>query len=148
MRRTRRSFDIFNLSFLDVISCGFGAVVLLLVIIKLSEPEVAQTIEAALREQIAEQQRREASLIEASVARAAQIRAEGRTSGQLESRLRELEAALAAARRAEAEGRIEAAAEQAIVDQLAAALTEPGRTVAVVSARPPETAAALIVETP
>ena len=29
MRRKRAEFEIFNLSFLDVISCGFGAVVLL-----------------------------------------------------------------------------------------------------------------------
>ena len=33
MKRTRRSIEVFSLSFLDVISCGFGAIVLLLVII-------------------------------------------------------------------------------------------------------------------
>ena len=32
-RRTRRAVDIFNLSFLDVVSCGFGAIILLLVIV-------------------------------------------------------------------------------------------------------------------
>ncbi len=40
MRKGRRGIEVFNLSFLDVISCGFGAIVLLLVIIKISEPEV------------------------------------------------------------------------------------------------------------
>lgn len=35
-RNTRRSFEIFNLSFLDVISCGFGAVVLLVLLSKSS----------------------------------------------------------------------------------------------------------------
>jgi hypothetical protein len=40
MSRGRRSIDIFNLSFLDVVSCGFGAIILLLVIVKVSEPHV------------------------------------------------------------------------------------------------------------
>ncbi len=37
-RRNRRGIEIFNLSFLDVVSCGFGAIILLLVIVKVSEP--------------------------------------------------------------------------------------------------------------
>ena len=45
MKRKHRSFGIFNLSFLDVVSCGFGAIVLLLVIVKISEPEpIKETI--------------------------------------------------------------------------------------------------------
>jgi hypothetical protein len=43
-RRTRRSVDIFNLSFLDVVSCGFGAIILLLVIVKVSEPHVIERL--------------------------------------------------------------------------------------------------------
>jgi len=43
-RRTRRSIDIFNLSFLDVVSCGFGAIILLLVIVKISEPHVIEQL--------------------------------------------------------------------------------------------------------
>ena len=42
MKKKRRSFEIFSLSFLDVISCGFGAIVLLLVIMKISEPAVIE----------------------------------------------------------------------------------------------------------
>lgn len=37
MKQKKRSFEIFNLSFLDVISCGFGAVVLLVLISNHSE---------------------------------------------------------------------------------------------------------------
>lgn len=37
MKRKSRSFDIFNLSFLDIISCGFGAVVLLVLISRNAE---------------------------------------------------------------------------------------------------------------
>jgi hypothetical protein len=43
-RRTRRAIEIFNLSFLDVVSCGFGAIILLLVIVKVSEPHVIEQL--------------------------------------------------------------------------------------------------------
>ena len=43
-RRKRRDVDIFNMSFLDVVSCGFGAIILLLVIIQISEPRVIQQL--------------------------------------------------------------------------------------------------------
>jgi len=36
--------DIFNLSFLDVVSCGFGAIILLLVIVKIAEPQVIEKL--------------------------------------------------------------------------------------------------------
>ena len=43
-RLRRRDVDIFNLSFLDVVSCGFGAIILLLVIVKISEPHVIERL--------------------------------------------------------------------------------------------------------
>ena len=43
-RRQRRGVDIFNLSFLDVVSCGFGAIILLLVIVKIAEPQVIEKL--------------------------------------------------------------------------------------------------------
>jgi len=43
-KRSRGSVDIFNLSFLDVVSCGFGAIILLLVIVKVSEPHVIEKL--------------------------------------------------------------------------------------------------------
>ncbi len=43
-RRRRRLIDIFNLSFLDVVSCGFGAIILLLVIVKIAEPSVIERL--------------------------------------------------------------------------------------------------------
>ena len=47
MKRRERGFDIFNLSFLDVISCGFGAIVLLVLISKpLPEPAPEQPFDA------------------------------------------------------------------------------------------------------
>ncbi len=43
-RRSRRPIDIFNLSFLDVVSCGFGAIILLLVIARIAEPRVIEKL--------------------------------------------------------------------------------------------------------
>jgi hypothetical protein len=43
-KRGRASIDIFNLSFLDVVSCGFGAIILLLVIVKVAEPMVIEKL--------------------------------------------------------------------------------------------------------
>lgn len=42
MRKTRREAETFSLSFLDVIACGFGAVILLLIITLAFEPTSAQ----------------------------------------------------------------------------------------------------------
>jgi hypothetical protein len=38
MRKSRRNFEVFSLSFLDVVCCGFGAIILLLVLTKFGEP--------------------------------------------------------------------------------------------------------------
>ena len=51
-RLRRREIEIFNLSFLDVVSCGFGAIVLLLVIVKISEPRVIERLTVDLSGQV------------------------------------------------------------------------------------------------
>jgi len=43
-KKQRREVDIFSMSFLDVVSCGFGAIILLLVIIQISEPRVIEQL--------------------------------------------------------------------------------------------------------
>ncbi len=48
MRRKKRDFDIFSLSFLDIISCGFGAVVLLVLISSNSNSPMAAAEEEAI----------------------------------------------------------------------------------------------------
>lgn len=47
-RRRERGIDIFNMSFLDVVSCGFGAIILLLVIVKVAEPFALEKIQTDL----------------------------------------------------------------------------------------------------
>ena len=48
MKKQRRSIDVFNLSFLDVVSCGFGAIILLLVISLVLEPLVIEKLSVDL----------------------------------------------------------------------------------------------------
>ena len=56
MARKRREVDQFSLSFLDCICCGFGAIVLLLVLSKIYEPAVLEKTEEDLRQLIAKLQ--------------------------------------------------------------------------------------------
>ena len=42
MKRRRRETEVFSLSFLDVICCGFGAIILLLVLSEFGQPLVIE----------------------------------------------------------------------------------------------------------
>jgi len=53
MRRRRRSVEAFSLSFLDCICCGFGAVILLLVLSKIYEPVIIEKTQQDLESLIA-----------------------------------------------------------------------------------------------
>ena len=48
MKRRKRSVEVFSMSFLDVVSCGFGAIILLLVIVKQSGPALVEQVRADL----------------------------------------------------------------------------------------------------
>ncbi len=50
----RREIVIFNMSFLDVISCGFGAIILLLIIVKVSEPYTLEKDTVEIKKMISE----------------------------------------------------------------------------------------------
>jgi len=56
MRKPRKNVEIFNMSFLDVISCGFGAVILLLVVALAFEPTTIERISRDLRGLISEKE--------------------------------------------------------------------------------------------
>lgn len=53
MRRQRRVIEVFSFSFLDVVSCGFGAIILLLVLSRVSEPTVIEKISVDMSGQVA-----------------------------------------------------------------------------------------------
>jgi Mor family transcriptional regulator len=50
----RRSIEVFSMSFLDVISCGFGAIILLLIIALALEPKTVNRIKVDLRDKISQ----------------------------------------------------------------------------------------------
>jgi hypothetical protein len=53
MRRRRRNVEAFSLSFLDCICCGFGAIILLLVLSKIYEPVIIEKTQDDLEQLIA-----------------------------------------------------------------------------------------------
>jgi hypothetical protein len=53
MARQRREIEVFSLSFLDCICCAFGAIILLFVLSKFSEPRVIENVRTDLRAEIA-----------------------------------------------------------------------------------------------
>jgi hypothetical protein len=52
MKKRRQNIEIFSLSFLDCICCGFGAVILLFVLSKFAEPVVIEKIKENMRTEI------------------------------------------------------------------------------------------------
>lgn len=52
MKRKRRPIEVYSMSFLDVISCGFGAIILLLVLSFALEPATLERIASDLSDQI------------------------------------------------------------------------------------------------
>ena len=49
MRSRRRDIEIFSLSFLDCICCGFGAIILLFVLSKFAEPLIIEEVREDLQ---------------------------------------------------------------------------------------------------
>ncbi|MBW2431780.1 MAG: VWA domain-containing protein, partial [Deltaproteobacteria bacterium] len=52
MKTKRRDIEIFSLSFLDVICCGFGAIILLFVLSKFAEPVIIEEVREDLQAEI------------------------------------------------------------------------------------------------
>ena len=129
-RRRRRETETFGLSFLDAISCGFGAIVLLLVLTKIAEPTKIQDIGIGLP-QLAQTLASELPELDAQLTSLQQQLADEqdklddarRENAQMRPKARALEAE-------RADQALEAEAAKAIEDQLALArqsLTEEMR---------------------
>lgn len=96
MKRRRRDVEIFNMSFLDVISCGFGAVILLLVVALAFEPTIVERISADLRGLISKSEDSRKSIAEESQTVARELAAKKKTLSQLMTRLEALNTSLQA----------------------------------------------------
>ena len=121
MARRRREVETAGLSFLDCICCGFGAVILLLVITKIQQPTAILQIQAALAEQL-QTLREEWGLLQAETGTAvAAIASAQREVAQEERSLAQIRAQLAELRGELDESQQDAAVAARISDQLLAA---------------------------
>ncbi len=120
-RRRSRPLEVFSLSFLDVVCCGFGAIILLLVLLKISEPVVLEAVRADLSGVVADLDRR-IHEIRGDTTRVRRDLELGRARlADLEGDLAALEAELAAVRGRQAESNRSLDTQEVIEGQLAAA---------------------------
>ena len=95
MKRQRREFQEASISFLDVISCGFGAIVLLLVIAKVGDPGALEEAEEALRGTVKEFQQQLFDVRGESVVLNDQLKSRKEQLSELIERVARLKAKLA-----------------------------------------------------
>jgi len=145
MKRKQRSFEIFSLSFLDVVSCGFGAIVLLLVIVKISEPLVVEETIVDLSEGISRLEQEHKSLEGLAADLTEKIRQAETTIKLLSKELENLQAEYDQTSRKEHTTQVTQASQETIIKQLQTArqdLTEEMKRLQEI--RPPKTFDSLI----
>ena len=118
MRKKRRSFEIFSLSFLDVVSCGFGAIVLLLVIVKISEPLVVEETNADLSEAIARLASEQKTLFSELKTLQADLLERNEVKTALQTRIEELKKQKQSIEQSQHESELVTASRKAILEQL------------------------------
>ena len=95
MKRQRRALPEASISFLDVISCGFGAIVLLLVIARVGDPAALEAAENKLRSTVKEYQERLFDVRGESVVLNEQLKSRKQQLSELTERVARLKAKLA-----------------------------------------------------
>jgi F0F1-type ATP synthase membrane subunit b/b' len=123
-RKRRHENEVFGLSFLDAICCGFGAIVLLLVITKTAEPTLMKTRGQGLEELATELADRLPQLEQRRQNLEKQLAAQREQLTIARNRLARLEPLAAAAEAKRAEQELEAQAAAAIEQPLAIAKQE------------------------
>ena len=95
MKRQRRELQEASISFLDVISCGFGAIVLLLVIARVGDPSALEEAEEALRGTVKEFQQQLFDVRGESVVLNTELKSRKQQLSELTERVARLKAKLA-----------------------------------------------------
>lgn len=96
-RRKRAQIDVFNLSFLDVICCGFGAIILLFVIALGLEPENVEKLAVDLRDNIQARVEARQTISEQSQNLAQELAAKRQNLAELTGQLAALQGTLTSA---------------------------------------------------
>lgn len=87
MKRPRRQIEIFSLSFLDVISCGFGAMIVLLVVVLSTERSTVEQVKTDLSEQVSASTTTREALASEHQTLVRELEAKRRQLAQLQQRL-------------------------------------------------------------
>lgn len=145
MKKNRRTIEIFSLSFLDVVSCAFGAIVLLLVIIKISEPMVIEKANADLNTGIVELKQENHDLRAESVSLTTQLKQARSEQGKLEKESISLQNEYSMLKEKQQTALVARASREVIIKQLHSArqnLTEEMRRLQAI--KPPQRSDSLI----
>ena len=113
----RRNIEIFNLSFLDVISCGFGAIILLLILLLALEPQTVRRVTSDLRADITRTEGARESLLGESRKVRQELAEIEHTVSDKQAQLAQLEAQLAAAQARRVAAQAEAEEQERIEDE-------------------------------
>lgn len=117
-RRQRPEIETVGMSFLDVISCGFGAVILLLVITMALEPVTAERQTEHLRGLVAKAEQTREELIGESARLRAELAAKRAALGAIQARYRDLQGDWQAAQKKTSAAESQADAEKKIEERL------------------------------
>jgi len=117
----RREPEQFSLSFLDVISCGFGAIILLLIITKTVEPQIIEASTVNLKGRMADLQAKLFELRGETRVLNRDLNARHEQLSDYEERIAILRSELTSAREQREALRVEASSNAAITQQLAIA---------------------------
>jgi hypothetical protein len=123
-RRGRRGPEEFSLSFLDVICCGFGAIILLLMITKTVEPQIIEASTVNLEGKLADLQEQLFELRGETKVLNRDLNAKHEQLSEYEERIAILRGQLASAKASHDSLQIETSSNSAISGQLAAAKQE------------------------
>lgn len=122
MKTARRQTDVFSLSFLDVISCGFGAIILLLVLTLALEPATLSRITASLADQAAAVEDSRAALVEVTQGLNQELAGKRESLDKIRSELQRLQSEWEAIQQADAASRADAENRSRVEKELQAVL--------------------------
>lgn len=123
-RRQRRALPEASLSFLDVISCGFGAIVLLLVIARTGDPGVPEETESLLLDSVTSLQQRLFEIRGESATLEQQLKSRKQQLSELQERVARLREKLASIDRQSQQVSLSQASEKAQLQLVLQVLTE------------------------
>jgi hypothetical protein len=122
MRKERKGIDVFSLSFLDVVSCGFGAIILLLVLSKVSEPLVREKISRDLRGEVQQLEQQLVEIRDNSKSAKRELALSNQQLEELRTELDRRQQEIAATKAQYQEKNLNTAARERIVAQMETAL--------------------------